>query len=463
MIRFLILALALTSPAVAQVLELQAGDSSLLNAAGGRVLAYLPNETVTVSAGVLNGQVVYGASVETLFRGWDVKAGDNPLGISIPGAGLYAPIRGLTGTRATKRYVVTIFSGATGDYFSPGFLQSMKARHFGAGAFVQRKFDSANLYALGSTEGSLRTALAGADWRSRKLAVNGASGLLENRQFVFGQAAFQPFSWTLLSAAHQTYIGTTRTTVDSLGASANFGPLSAHAMFMDSNITQGESYGVYVRAGVFQLGANRYQSKFGAMNSATVSEQVRPRLRLTESATVQNGRVNYSGGLAYFSNRFTVDVSPQVYYMPTYAGRSPFQKALAVNITVPLPHGSMFHALTSVDPNGRIKFTADGSTYQQGPMAGGGPAAHYSGGKHEIRGTVVDADGKPVEGAAVRVGRDIVYTDSNGTFLAREARAKAQPVSVVAEEFASPGNWTCVSCPASASPDSEVKIVVRRK
>jgi len=463
--RLLVALLLLASPAVAQVLELQGGDSSILNAAGGRLFAYFPNDTVTASVGLLNGHFVYGASVETLFHGWDVKAGDDPLGISIPGAGLYAPIRGVTATRVTKKFIFTVFAGGTGDYFSPGFFQSMQAQHFGTGAFLQRKFDNgANLYALGSVSGSLRTALAGADWKYRsKLRLEGSSGVLESRKFFDGQAVFQPFSWSSFVASQQTYIGVTRVSVDTLGASATLGPISGHATFMDSNLAAGESYGISTHFSIFQVNANRYQSKFGVMNGIAVSEQVRPRLMLTESATLSNGRPTYSGGLMYFSNRFTVSLSPQVYFLPTVTGRSPFQKALSLNITVPLPHGSAFHVLTNVDSQGRLKYTMDASTYEQGPMAGNGGQHYYAGGKYEIHGFVLDDAGKPVEGAAIRVGKELVYSDSAGAWSLRVKRAKSLPIAVQPEEFAAAGTWLCLSCPSSAAPDTDITIVVRRK
>lgn len=93
-------------------------------------------------------------------------------------------------------------------------------------------------------------------------------------------------------------------------------------------------------------------------------------------------------------------------------------------------------------------------------MSSGGSGATVKG--HEVKGRVVDERGAPVEGAAVRVGKALVFTDAAGYFMHRQRKSTASALAVDMEAFVASGEWECVSCPARATPGDEIKIVVKR-
>src|SRR5205814_7368855 len=68
--------------------------------------------------------------------------------------------------------------------------------------------------------------------------------------------------------------------------------------------------------------------------------------------------------------------------------------------------------LTYTQPDGRLRYTINGSQWLSTPSRGarGGPRdvriANYL-----VRGRVVDVEGRPIDGAAVRIGREAVRSE----------------------------------------------------
>lgn len=59
--------------------------------------------------------------------------------------------------------------------------------------------------------------------------------------------------------------------------------------------------------------------------------------------------------------------------------------------------------------------------------------------KYLVQGIVKDDHGIPVEGAALHVGKEVVYTDGSGCFLVRLSKHGPFSVSVAPEEFITNG------------------------
>jgi hypothetical protein len=75
----------------------------------------------------------------------------------------------------------------------------------------------------------------------------------------------------------------------------------------------------------------------------------------------------------------------------------------------------------------------------------------------------VDEQGQPVPGAALRIDKDLVFTNSEGEFFVRRKSAKSCPLEVVQAEFLAPGLFDVVSGPSSVTPlkeGSETPVVV---
>jgi hypothetical protein len=84
-----------------------------------------------------------------------------------------------------------------------------------------------------------------------------------------------------------------------------------------------------------------------------------------------------------------------------------------------------------------------------------------------VRGRVVDQNGQPVRGAAVRVQGEIAFTNSEGEFEVRRKHADESPFAVALEEFMVAGRYEVVKAPqkVKASRDEMAtleEVVVKR-
>ena len=96
------------------------------------------------------------------------------------------------------------------------------------------------------------------------------------------------------------------------------------------------------------------------------------------------------------------------------------------------------------------------------PQQIGGTIARYV-----VQGTVRDESGSPVEGAAVKLNDEVVYTNSAGEFFVRVKHPEHYTLAVATEEFLPPGRWEVVSAPTAVLASNEkqvtpVEIVLRR-
>jgi hypothetical protein len=82
-------------------------------------------------------------------------------------------------------------------------------------------------------------------------------------------------------------------------------------------------------------------------------------------------------------------------------------------------------------------------------------------------GVVHDPDGAPVEGAAILVGREVVYSNDSGEFMLRIRKPKEIPLRVELNEFLTAGTFEVLKSPQTAKPQPEeqaqkVEVIVRR-
>ena len=127
---------------------------------------------------------------------------------------------------------------------------------------------------------------------------------------------------------------------------------------------------------------------------------------------------------------------------------------------------------TIAQPNGRNLWQIGGDDYLQTkmhvPAIGTGEANSRSlpsmghGGKYCYEIVVTDETGNPVEGASLVLGKDSIFTDSQGRTSIRE-KQKTMPLRVDLDNFMLPGTWEIVSAPVEAKPGEPVRIVVKRK
>ncbi|HEX5422097.1 MAG TPA: carboxypeptidase-like regulatory domain-containing protein [Candidatus Acidoferrales bacterium] len=213
------------------------------------------------------------------------------------------------------------------------------------------------------------------------------------------------------------------------------------------------------------------QPGFQPQDSAvyTVREHLTPRIDLSQFIVRSNGQTTVSYGGSFLANVFSVTADYETMYFPLAgAGQPPFRQILTLGVHLQFPNGVQLNAETDVSPYGKVEYTAYGSDYLYGSHDGGAGSFRSSGFYGNIvRGRVVDLDGKPVEGAAVLVGQQVAFTDSNGDFSVRFKHARQMTFQVAFDQFSAPGSYELVSAPPNVRPVPEAdaspyKIVVRR-
>jgi hypothetical protein len=197
-------------------------------------------------------------------------------------------------------------------------------------------------------------------------------------------------------------------------------------------------------------------------------EAISPQLSLLQVISHEQGRssVSFGGTLAAGLSSFSLDY--QLAHSP-YLTADPFVHSMGVNARLHL-FGMAWSLGSFVTPDGRVHYSGQGSTFlyrganTSGPSRGDGTRRFD---RFMIAGRVVDEDGNPVEGAALDVGGETVYTNSQGRFFHRRPTSQKLPLRVVLEDFLLPGLFEVQSAPAEvvAVPEgssSPVVVVLRR-
>lgn len=202
--------------------------------------------------------------------------------------------------------------------------------------------------------------------------------------------------------------------------------------------------------------------------SGTVREELTSRFGLLELVSRTAGQTTFSMGGNFTSNRLQLIVDYQNVYLP-FRPQRPFEQALALNAAFRVAGPLQITAASNVAPDGHMRYTFGLSTYLYrfgGLMSHDSPDS-FSIAKYVVEGVVKDDHSNPVEGAALHIGKQVVYTDSMGRFMTRFPKRGMFALSVAPEEFMTNGIYQTVSAPATvrAEPESnvsEVQIVVRR-
>jgi hypothetical protein len=181
------------------------------------------------------------------------------------------------------------------------------------------------------------------------------------------------------------------------------------------------------------------------------------RVGLSQQLSVHNGRptILFGANLITPFGEFGADY--QVIHQP-FQPFNPFRSAL--NLTARLQLGKYSTNLgTYIRPDGAVDYSASGSTFLYMGSFGGVQPEQLGGrmARYVLRGTVRDEAGNPVEGAAVDVGGDVVYTNSAGDFFLRVGRPRHSAVAVRLSEFLLPGQWEVVSAPSEAEAVPETR------
>jgi hypothetical protein len=129
-----------------------------------------------------------------------------------------------------------------------------------------------------------------------------------------------------------------------------------------------------------------------------------------------------------------------------------------LNLTARLQLGRYSTSLgTYVRPDGAIDYSASGSTFlYMGSFGGFQPQQiGVRMARYVVRGVVRDAVGHPIEGVALDLSGEVVYTNSAGEFFLRVKHPARYTLKVLTEEFLFPGRWEIVAAPADVTAAEE--------
>lgn len=199
---------------------------------------------------------------------------------------------------------------------------------------------------------------------------------------------------------------------------------------------------------------------------ANLRWRLSPRLGLNQQVSFHGGRPTVLFGASLVTSIGEFGVDYQIVHQP-FKPLNPFRSAL--NLTARLQLGRYSTSLgTYVRPDGAVDYSASGSTFlYMGSFGGAQPQQIGTGmAQYVVRGKVRDDSGNPVEGAAVELSGEVVFTNSSGEFLLRVKRPNRYTLTVLPAEFLLPGVWEIVSAPSEVTASVEeratlVEIVLR--
>ncbi|HEX6435113.1 MAG TPA: hypothetical protein VFZ87_12770 [Gemmatimonadales bacterium] len=200
---------------------------------------------------------------------------------------------------------------------------------------------------------------------------------------------------------------------------------------------------------------------------ANLRWRISPRIGVSQQVSLHHGRPTVLFGASLMTPVGDFAADYQIVHQPLQPS-NPFRSTL--NLTARLQLGAYSTSLgTYLRPDGAVDYSASGSTFLYMGTFGGAQPQQIGGGmaRYVVRGGVRDDQGNPVEGAAIELNGEVVYTNSSGEFFLRARHPQQYPIKVLLGEFLLPGQWEVLSAPETATAAEErralpLTIILRR-
>jgi len=526
----ILLTVLLAGRAGAQVFRVEGGTSTLLNAEGGSVEFKAPNYDGSVGLGFFDGHFRYGGESRRVYDGYTMLAGDEAIPFTLPtdvfDASHYFSVRGIGATRKDAGGSFYAFAGTTSTWLGAGFFNAATSDNPVGMFFYERKLnDKLKLFSRNilsrrqtflqgleySPNRSLKASLTGGtgsnqkyfaaavDEETEKLALKASyviTGDMFERITVLSpmssevnkgnvQLLYKPTDFATITTGHENILEPVTPGGPMQQASVNQFSTDFHVkrLYFGSGLftsnasgrsTQGTNLYVGRRIGrLLEVNTNWFQSKpkSGATStilSGTVRENFSSRFSLLQLIARTDGQTTFAFGGDFTSNRLMLRADYENVYLPFRSDR-PFEQALALNVGLRVAGPWQLTAASNVAPDGHLRYSFGASTYLyrlRGMMSA--QSETFSIAKYLVQGVVKDDHGDPVEGAALHIGKEVVYSDSSGRFLVRFSKRGPFPVSVAPDEFITNGVYEAVSAPAEVKAETEdtatdLQVVVIRR
>jgi hypothetical protein len=444
-VKKVLLPFLLSGVAAGQAVHIAGGQSSLQNAAGGGATFYLPGNQLYIGGG--RG---FGISDKFTYRHLDFTAGDSMFAYAVDGAGTSLFERGLKVEKKVKDRTVGAFAGLVGLSYSVPFFSSMyQAKYPGAGVYFNQKLGKWTFNSL-EVFSRQKTLIQSAKYDGQKIEFYANGGIIQNVWQASGTFIFTPTKGFNVAASdtHQlNYLS------DSLSGSFNSHGFQAHGAWIRNTFNNREIRGETVGAG--------WSHKWLAVRSAYYKSSNQHQLivnQLTETTRhwslteAINSANQFQVGGAYHNNSLSLSVNHSIAFIPGQG----YQSIVSIGVSFKV-HDSQVNSQEYLLPGNKLKYSAYGDQWILGPLQTESIGHHMqkSIGKSRQTGIVVKEDGSPVEGAAVKVGKETVYTDRNGHWELRHRKKISATICIDLDDFITPGTWKLVS-------QTDSQIVVKK-
>jgi len=517
-------------PAGAQVIQATGGTSNLFNATGGSLELRGLNFTDRIDIGYA-GKFRTGFSVLRGLKGGILDLGDQAITFTLPtdifDQSHYFLGRGASYSRGNHDHKLFIFAGATANGFIAPYLNVASVDTPAVAVFYETKFSANWKFYSRNSFSSRQTTIQSVEWSIKNDTHMAASGGIGNNQ-PYGAFSLDHVEKHLIFDASYAAVGNDFRRViaqtpqvsepDRENVRLEYRPLDAlHFVASRNNyasiqpngateIAAVNSFGAWGILAGFQMygsynqsltsfgqatagmigGRKQITSRFGAgvdyMTSSfrkqpsssslvgSLHEIISPRLSLTQLITRSAGQTTVSYGGIFVSNRVSVSAEYETLYFPfATPGVPQFRQVMVLGLHFQLPFGVQINYGTDVSTNGQVHYNAYGTSIgYRSPHGGlGGPQIAGNFYSNVARGRVVNPAGEPVAGAALLIGKNLVFSDSSGTFLVRLKSTGELPLEVALDDFAAPGAFAVVSAPhtvrVTREDDAQIyNIVVKR-
>lgn len=519
--------LGIASPA--QVVEVQGGGSSLFGAYGMAANVWGRTYDGWFGVGYQEGWRV-GGRLRRAIQGDTIRAGNDALTLRAPtdlfGGGTNVLVQGASLVRHRDATRLLLFAGASATGTGGSFAQAQRAERPLGALFADRRFTPklrGSAQMILATRQSIRAGLAWAD--SAGIEAAGMLGTGANRPFASASLLVDRDLWTLRAQ----YVGAAagfrpadlpippQSRPDGLNLHLTLRPIEAltltvgrQGFVQDSIIGRwrpraiGTSANVALVRGNSQLSAGAYQSDFGGQRTQSafvaagqtfgdalaanlyvlhsmpaelpamtnpvliLQERLSERWAFSQLLSWSAGRLTTSLGGQYRGETMDLGIGYGFVHAPLDPVK-PFQRTL--NLSVRLQLGNYRAAVaTTVTPSGAVVYDASAATFLYLGGENGLFAAPVAAplGRYVVRGIVRDDRGAPLSGAALLVGEELVFSDTQGRFFARFRSTRQVRIQVRLEEFLVPGRYRADLVPAVVRPElesqaSELTLVIRRE
>ena len=523
-------AMLLPAGAGAQVFRVQGGTSTMLNAQGGSVEFKAPKYAGSVDLGYFDGHLRYGAENRYQFQRFTLLTGDETVPYVLPtdvfDASHYFSVRGVGLSHKDPVMNYYAFAGTTSTWLGTGLFNAATSDDPVGMLFYERKLNQHFKFFSRNILSRRQSLLQGLEYRpNRAIRASVTGGIGSNQKYLAAaldaeteklifrtsyvvtgksfqrislatplssevdkgnaQLLYKPVEGVSFTAGHQNLLepvtlggAMQRASVNQLSADFRLGKFYFGTGRFDSATSGLGTQGMNLYAGrrfgrVLEVNENWFRSRSDAgpsttMFSGTIRENLSSRLSLLQLISRTAGQTTVSFGGDFTSNRLMLQADYQNVYLP-FRPDHPFEQALALNAAVRVAGPLQVTAASNVDPTGHVRYTFGMSTYlyRVNGMISTSRSDTFSIAKFVVQGTVRDDHGEPVEGAALRIGKETVYSDSTGGFQVRLGKHGPFPLLVVPDEFTANGVYEAVSAPSVVRAEvddaaANVEVVIRR-